>query len=96
VSDHAVVLRLGPGGLGSVQVDGHELGHLTTAVHVHSVVDEPLRVVLELLPEECRVEGTDAAVQVFALTAEEPYAADRPRRTRAMCLAGPLTGADGG
>lgn len=95
MSTGRVVLRIDASGLGTVEVDGHELGHLTAGVHVQTCPGERTRVVLEILPEELVVE-TDADTRKLVVSlstdTEPPPAFPVPslRGRRAMTLRGPI------
>jgi hypothetical protein len=91
-----VVLKIDALGVGTVEVDGHELGHLTAGVHVHTCPGELTRVVLDLVPDEVVVE-LDADVRRLAAdmpVERDPEAVRVPmlRGRRAMTLRGPLGG----
>lgn len=92
-----VVLRIDATGLGTVEVDGHELGHLTAGVHVQTCPGERTRVVLEILPEELLVEAdaeTRQLVVNLATDGQPPpaFPVSTLRGRRAMTLRGPIGG----
>lgn len=91
-----VVLKIDAAGIGTVEVDGHELGHLTAGVHVQTCPGERTRVVLEILPDELIVEAdADTRKLVVNLATGDAPDAGQPtasRGRRAMTLRGPLGG----